>query len=77
MQIVSLPIALLVMLALIFLLQLDSLLRASPWANHADAVIRQASLVKESLLAQQVSIRGYPIAPGEYERCLRRYRRRA
>ncbi len=64
-QVILLPVALLAVLVFVFLLQLNSLLRASHLVNHTDEVIRQAGLIKESLLDQQVAVRGYLITGDE------------
>ena len=61
-QIILLPVALLAVLATIFLFQLNSLVQASRLVNHTDEVIREAGAIEELLLDQQVSLRGYLIS---------------
>ena len=66
-QIILLPVTLLAVLVLVFLLQLNSLLRAAQLVNRTDEVIREAGGINESLLARQVAVRGYLIT-GEADR---------
>jgi PAS domain S-box-containing protein len=58
---IALPIFLLVVLALIFLWQLNSLLDAAQWVDHTDRVIAQAHRVQELLIDQETGLRGYLI----------------
>ena len=60
-QIIVLPAALLAVLVVVFLLQLNSLVRASQLVNHTDLVLREAEAIEEIVLDQQVSMRGYLI----------------
>lgn len=60
-QIILLPVALLAILVVVFLLQLNSLVSAARLVSHTDAVIREAGAIEESLLDQQVNLRGYLI----------------
>ena len=58
---IALPVFLLVVLALIFLWQLNSLLDAAQWVDHTDQVIAQAHTVQELLIDQETGLRGYLI----------------
>src|SRR4051794_37234061 len=58
---ISLPIFLLILLALIFLWQLNSLLDAAQWVDHTDQVITQAHTIQELLIDQETGLRGYVI----------------
>jgi CHASE3 domain sensor protein len=58
---ISLPVFLLIMLALIFLWQLNSLLAAAQWVDHTDQVIAQAHMIQALLLEQETGLRGYMI----------------
>lgn len=60
-RIIIVPVALLAILVIIFLAQLTSLIRAVQLVNHTAQVIREAASIEESLLDQQVSLRGYLI----------------
>jgi PAS domain S-box-containing protein len=70
---ISLPIFLLILLALIFLWQLNSLLDAAQWVDHTDQVITQAHAIQELLIDQETGLRGYVIT-GEQD-FLEPYRR--
>ena len=57
-----LPLALLLALAIIFLWQVNSLLRATQLVDRTDQALAQAHLVRELLLDQETGLRGYLIA---------------
>lgn len=58
---IILPVALLIVLALIFLWQLSSLLDAAQWVDHTDRVIAQVHTVQGLLIDQETGLRGYMI----------------
>jgi PAS domain S-box-containing protein len=58
---ISLPIFLLVLLVMIFLWQLNSLMDAAQWVDHADRVIAQAHTTQSLLLDHETGLRGYLI----------------
>ncbi len=56
---VGLPLLLMLLLAGIFLWQLNSLLVAARWVDHTDRVLAQAHMLQELLLDQETGLRGY------------------
>jgi PAS domain S-box-containing protein len=58
---IALPVFLLIMLVLIFLWQLNSLLDAADWVDHADQVIAQTHTIQTLLIDQETGLRGYVI----------------
>jgi PAS domain S-box-containing protein len=58
---IALPVFLLIVLALIFLWQLNSLLDAAQWVDHTDQVIAQAHTLQGLLIDQETGLRGYLI----------------
>jgi CHASE3 domain sensor protein len=60
-RVITLPVFLLIMLALIFLWQLNSLMNAAQWVDHTDQVIAQAHTLQGLLIDQEIGLRGYMI----------------
>ena len=58
---ISLPSFLLIMLVLIFLWQLNNLLDAAHWVDHADQAIAQTHTAQALLLDHETGLRGYVI----------------
>ena len=58
---IALPVLLLIMLVLIFLWQLNNLLDAAQWVDHADQVIAQTHTLQALLLDHETGLRGYLI----------------
>src|SRR5262249_36908264 len=58
---ITLPVFLLIVLALIFLWQLNSLLDAAHWVDHTDQTIAKAHTLQELLIDQETGLRGYAI----------------
>jgi PAS domain S-box-containing protein len=63
---IILPVALLIVLVMIFLWQLSSLLGAAQWVDHTDRVIAQVHTVQGLLTDQETGLRGY-ILTGEQD----------
>jgi len=58
---IALPVFLLIVLVLIFFWQLNSLLDAAHWVDHADQVIAQTHTLQALLLDHETGLRGYVI----------------